>query len=324
MLALESSASETEHGCCPDMSGGCDETFFPESRFAPTADQRDCYARVVSEGYRRMRTRQVVLAALARNVASLLPRTIARMERLGSLFGEYRVVVYENDSDDQTLKLLNKWSRRNSRVTVLSEVRHDRVNRPVRCALRAQRMAYYRNQYHQCVAERYADHDHVIVVDADLAGGWSYDGIAHTFGHDDWDYVGSNGIVYKRMGLRPNCIVQYDTWAFRADDDFRPLSSRQVNAMHFRRGAAMVPVSSCFGGLGVYRTEAFLSGSYGGGDCEHIALHRQMRGAGHRRTFLNPSQITIYGRKCRKMDRWVLLCRRALTACGLRPCTVWH
>lgn len=325
MQALELPLTGMVDVWCADASDGCQsDATFPESRFAPAADRQERYARAVAEGYRRMRSGRVVIAGLARNVAWALPQTIARIERLGSLFGAYRVVVYENDSLDPTPALLKQWRRRNFRVTVLSEIRHDMLNRPVRCALRAQRMAYYRNQYHQCVARRYADYDHVIVLDTDLAGGFSYDGIAHTFGQEDWDSVGSYGIVYKRLGLRPNCAIHYDAWAFRADDEFRPLSSRLVNAMHFRRGAPMVPVASCFGGLGVYRMEAFLAGRYGGGDCEHVALHRQMREAGHARIFLNPSQITIYGRKRRKMDRWVLLCQRALAACGLGYGTDWY
>ena len=64
----------------------------------------------------------------------------------------------------------------------------------------------------------------------------------------------------------------------------------------------MVPVTSCFGGLGIYRTEALLAGCYGARDCEHIDLHRSMREKGFTRTFLNPSQITLYGRKHRSLD----------------------
>jgi len=307
--------------CAPSCE---DEILFPETRFPPLAAQQASYGHLVSRGYQIMRTRRVVMAGLARNVAWLLPRTIARIESLGSLFADYRVVIYENDSTDGTREMIHRWSEDNPRVTLLSEVRHDPVNRPIRCLRRAQRMAYYRNKYHDFIAAECAGYDEVMVIDTDLAGGWSFDGIANTYGHGGWDFVGSYGVIYKRLGLRPNCLCHYDAWAFRNNSDYQPLSSRHVNALHWHRGEPMVRVYSCFGGLGIYRTEAFLSGRYDGQDCEHIALHRQMCANGYRRTFLNPSQITIYGRKRRKLDDLMSLCEITVAACTLRPSAVWY
>ena len=56
----------------------------------------------------------------------------------------------------------------------------------------------------------------------------------------------------------------------------------------------MVPVWSCFGGLGVYRMECFEAAGYGGDDCEHVTFHRALRERGLDRLFLNPSQIVLY------------------------------
>ena len=80
-----------------------------------------------------MRDQRVVIAGLARNIAAILPKTVARVERLGSCFRDYRVVVYENDSSDGTLAQLQQWQSRNPRVALLSESCGDPVNRPVRC-----------------------------------------------------------------------------------------------------------------------------------------------------------------------------------------------
>ena len=59
-------------------------------------------------------------------------------------------------------------------------------------------------------------------------------------------------------------------------------------------GAPLVPVDSCFGGLAVYRMEAFASGSYAGGDCEHVTFHASLRRAGFGRIFLDPSLLALY------------------------------
>lgn len=294
-------------------------SLFPEARFAPAPNRAGAYWRQVAAGYCRMQTRRVTIAGIARDVAAGLAQTIARIERLGECFAAYRVVIYENDSMDATAEMLRAWSARNGQVRVISETRHEELSRPIRCPMRAQRMADYRAHYHRAIADQCWDEDEVIVLDMDLEGGWSLDGIAHTYGHDDWDFVGSYGILYRRRGLQFNRFVHYDSWAFRTSEDFRPLPTREVNYLHWDRGDPLVPVTSCFGGLGIYRRQAFLAGAYAGPDCEHIALHRQMRACGFRRVFLNPSQITLYGRRRRRMDRFAALWRSALVSCRLAP-----
>lgn len=249
-----------------------------------------------------MRDRSVVVCGLARDIGTTLAATVQRIEGLGELFGSYQVVLYENDSTDCTPDLLHGWSQENDRVTILTETLDHPVHPTKRCLKRAECMAYYRNQYHQFVREECAATDFVIVLDTDLEGGWSMEGIAHTLGQDDWDFVGSNGIIFKRIGPQRNRKMQYDAWAFRLRGQDQPLDTRLVNEMQWERGEPMVPVNSCFGGLGVYRTEAFLSSEYGGSDIEHLHLHRGMREQGFGRQFLNPSQITLYGRHHRSSD----------------------
>ena len=225
-----------------------------------------------------MRERRVVIASVVRNSIEVLPHTIERIEALGKLFADYRVVVYENDSDDGTSELLTAWMGGNERVHARCDVRGIPVSPKTRSGQRGDRMAEYRNWYHQYIEIRHPNFDNVIVLDMDLRGGWSNDGIANTFGWDDWDFVGSNGLILQRARWRFNMWLQFDAWAYRRPGSFEPIRCREVNDFAWRRGEPLQSVFSCFGGLGIYRTPAFLAGSYGGGDCEHVRLHRSMRG----------------------------------------------
>lgn len=297
---------------------------FNESAFLPPSVLGPGYQSHVSLGYREMRQRRVVIAGLARDLQQILPLTIDRIERLGSFFAEYRVIVYENDSVDNSLMLLNEWAERNTNVRICSESRQDPVNRPARCLSRAARMAYYRSQCHRQVQAGFADFDNVILVDMDLEGGWSYDGVANTFGQTAWDFVGAYGIIFRRQRMSPNCVAHYDAWAYRVDEDFAPLSTKEVNAIHFERGEPLHPVTSCFGGLGVYQMPAYLAGRYDGSDVEHVTFHRHMRQRGFRRTFLNPSQIAVYGRKHRSLDPFAAYVLRAVDAVPGRRPTKWR
>ncbi len=275
---------------------------FPEAKFPPPCEVQADYERRVQLGQRRMSARTVVISGLARDVAGILPLTIARIEQIGAMFSDYRVVIYENDSHDETKRLLTDWAERNHRVDVLTEHRGDPINPMTRCLKRAERMAYYRNQCLETIRSRYADFDHAIIVDMDLAGGWSCDGLANTFGHDDWDFVGSNGVIVKRVGRKINVLMQYDAWAFRSDESFTPFTTRQVNDMSFTRGEPLIPVTCSFGGLGVYLMPAYLAGRYAGHDVDHVTHQQVARSRGFTRTFLNPSQITMYGRHRRSWD----------------------
>ena len=266
------------------------------------AEQQAAISRRIAKGAARMADLRVVLCGLTRDSAPYLQNTITRMETLGDLFGEYRVVVFENDSIDGTPALLDRWQHLNSRVVVLSEQRNDPVNLPLRCPLRADRMAFYRNQYREFITHHFADFDFAIVVDMDILEGWSNDGVAHTFGFNEWDFVGSYGIIEKRHLLRSQ-MKQYDAWAFRSYGSYEPLKTKTVNNMRIVSEDRLMAVYSCFGGLGIYRMPGLLNCQYVGGDCEHVGLHAAMRESGFDRIFLNPNQTTDYSYKYNRLLR---------------------
>jgi hypothetical protein len=298
--AIWKNAALTSARRAPWFSGSLEDAFaleedladFPEESFACDAPDRDEYRRRVGRGLERMRESSVVLCGLCRDVRHFLPRLAARVERLGGMFRDYRVVLFENDSMDATLEFLTDWRASNPRVDVLSEAlgvpRHART----RDAARTGWMATCRNRYRDRIAAEYADFDHAIVIDSNLAGGWSYEGVAHTFGEDDWDFVGSSGLA-----LRPAAGPGYRQHDIRT---LRPAVGTAASGLvdfatsDLRRGMPMLPVDSCFGGMGVYRMACLLACSYGGGDCEHVVFHDRLRRSGLGRLFLNPSQIVLH------------------------------
>ena len=104
---------------------------FPEQRFPPPREWTESYRGTVSRGRAVMASSRVVICGLARNVGELLPLTIARIERLGNLFADYRVLLYENDSSDDTPEQLAQWAASSERVVIISETldrpRHESV-----------------------------------------------------------------------------------------------------------------------------------------------------------------------------------------------------
>lgn len=273
--------------------GQAEDAAFPEEAFPCQPERAEEYAATVARGRRRMRSASATICGIGRDVADGLDHLIARVERLGGMFGTYHAVFYENDSEDATAERLRSWSRANPAVVIITE-------RPGHCRTgggrerdRTVRLAEYRNRCRSEVLARFAGDEFVIVVDMDLGGGWSYDGIAHTFGHDDWDFVGSNGLVPSPHGVGDG-LLYYDTWAYRGADLEPPQAQGAVARLPWRRGDPLQAVGSCFGGLGVYRMECLKAAAYGGDDCEHVVFHRDLRSLGFDRMYLNPSQIVLY------------------------------
>lgn len=297
---------------------------FPEDAFRLPPSVAGEHVRRCARGRAVMARSRVAITGLARNLGAILPTTMARVERLGGLFADHRVLIYENDSTDETKSILRQWASSNRRVHVTSEDCSDPINPTTRCLHRIERMARYRTRCQDAVRSLYPDYDFTIVLDLDVAGGWSEDGVANSFGHDAWDFVGSNGLIYRREALEFNALRQYDMWALRFDDALTPLPTRDACRYLFRPGEPLVPVTSCFGGLGIYRMEAFRHGRYEPSDCEHVTFHRSLIEAGFRRLFLNPSQVLVYGRRHRFGDGLVAGILRAWGDVSGRPADRWQ
>lgn len=268
---------------------------FPEDEF-PCRDEtvREFRERAV-RGKARMQESTVVICGLCRDVGRLLPAIAARIERLGEMFRQYRVVLYENDSVDQTVEFLERWQEMNPSVHIMSESLGLPRFPQVRSLTRVAKLAYYRNRCREYALSNFGDYDYVIVLDTDLEDGWSYDGIANSFGHDDWHFIGSNGVRIDRSANDPEATrLHFDSWAFRSVGHQAAQRSADVGRMVFRRGEPLVPVWSCFGGLGIYPMTSMKAASYDGEDCEHVCLHHSLRRAGLDRLFLNPSQLVLY------------------------------
>lgn len=278
----------------PDRPAPCHVAEFPEHLFPCSEEVQADYDQRVMRGRGRMSAATAVICGLCRDLALQLPATIARVEYLASMFRDCDMVIFENDSQDATVDVLRQWAAANPAVHLLSErLKQPKLNFGT-SRDRTERMAYYRNRCREAVVHEFGGRDFVVVADMDLEG-WSYDGIASTFGYQDWDFVGSNGLCFASAAETRDggTGVHADSFAYRAVGQTQ-LMAAEAHRLRFRRGEPLVPVWSCFGGLGIYHMPCFRAASYEGHDCEHVTYHEAMRERGHDRLFLNPSQIVLY------------------------------
>ena len=120
---------------------------------------------------------------------------------LGDVFAEYKIIVVESNSVDNSRQLLTEWqAQANGTVQLLLEPN----GKP------AQEFAHWRNLYLAEVREAQPPYDYMVVVDPDLTF-IDVDGFRdalRSYGQSFWGALTANGV-------RPRDLSYYDIFAFR-------------------------------------------------------------------------------------------------------------
>jgi glycosyltransferase involved in cell wall biosynthesis len=56
-----------------------------------------------------LKKQKIVICGMARNIAGILPVTFRRLEQICQQFGDYGIVIVENDSEDETKAVLEAY-----------------------------------------------------------------------------------------------------------------------------------------------------------------------------------------------------------------------
>lgn len=281
----------------------------------------------------------IVVGVLARDCVNSLVRNIPRVEQLGSLFTDYKVVVYENDSQDGTTELVQRWSAENPNVTAICETilqktipgKSGDCPYPAKSVSRISKMVGFRNRVLDEVRAKYSP-DYFMFIDIDIE---SFDpfSVVESIKRApaDWGALFANGHVYfanKDGGETPSSF-QYDAYAFLpAGVDFRKTGD-WVISKHFHDITAytfdeklsevpFLPCSSAFNGMGIYRWQAIDGLQYSveqTGElkranacfCEHVPFNDAVRQRGFGLYVSREMEVVYFHKKetiVRRFTRW--------------------
>lgn len=236
--------------------------------------------------------------AIARNCGRHLANTFWCIDSMRPYFGKLRFYVFENDSTDDTAIDLDLYAATRPDVVV----EHDTLNRPDLRGWekgRTEALAEYRNRCRDYVDWNWADAPWTVVLDLDPHGGFLPDGVFDSIAWlDRLDFfagaMASYSIITQTSENGEQALAQYDAYAARPTCWWRDRRN-EIGMQWFHLfippiGAPPMRMNSAFGGLCTYRTPAFLSGRYSGGDCEHVNFHKKMAEAGYH-LYLNPGSV---------------------------------
>jgi hypothetical protein len=283
---------------------------FPEDLFPPLAELRKEYYGLTLKGVSRCSKSNVVITGLCRNIIDVLPQTAARLRKTAKLFKEAKILIYENDSDDGTSKALRKEFKRDSNVILKQDTTGHKMYGKTRELERPMYLGKLRQMCNGWIRDinKFFSVDYIIVIDLDLDGGWSYDGILNSFGHDHWSAMTANGFEYKEKKIESEQGIEYleyerlffDTFAYKKYGSWEVLNSQETNKLSFERGQEPFRVYSNFNGVGIYKYDNMIDCTFGAHQNpdgtvinEWSFMHNQMIKNGCD-IYLNPSLITLY------------------------------
>jgi hypothetical protein len=228
---------------------------------------------------------------------------------------ECHVVIYENNSADNTRAVLRQWaSHRKNIHLILEDISapektipecNEVSGNPYFSARRIHKMANLRNHYLDYVERNNLSADYLMVVDLDVVK-IDLNGIIHSFRvKEPWDALTAYG-----YSLSPKLTRRYhDTYALVENGcEHMPQTEKSIKESQYKwaslsKEKSLVRVFSAYGGLAIYKFEAIEKLRYqllSNDDdrvevrCEHFSLHKQMHEGGFSNIFINPRMKIKY------------------------------
>jgi len=268
----------------------------PEDFWSVGDDYLASYREHIEFGRVEARRQKLAIVSIARNSMPHLKNTLRLVDELAGLWRDCVYYVYENDSTDETAAVLDEFAIRQWVIVEHGSMGGEdaRGFAPERTV----RLAQCRSRCQEWVRREAADANYVMVLDTDPHGGFSVDGVLNSLGwfcemmgetchRREPGAMASYSLFVRQEGEGVFGIAQYDSWAARLNywEDLRLHAWFHLFMPPI--GTTPIPMNSAFGGLCLYRREAFLAGKYEGGDCEHVPFNRAMQRAGYQ-LYLNP------------------------------------
>jgi hypothetical protein len=200
------------------------------------------------------------ICGAVRNVGGFLDKIFSNMEKIGSLFDEYVIILYYDESHDNTLEKLKEHQIINPKIKFY-------VNKTIISNFRTQRIANARNGCLQMIRANYSDYEMFIMMDCDnvCEGNINLDVLKKNLHKNGWDALSFNRSDY------------YDIWALSIRPyifSYRHHKNENKVCNEMKKYVTdllsklpengLLQCASAFNGFSIYRTNKFLNCNYDG------------------------------------------------------------
>ncbi len=259
----------------------------------------------------KLKNSTAVIAGCAKDIESYVRISTSKMTDIGNLFEDYKIIIFENDSKDNTLNLLKIFEKNNKNVIIISEKGLNKKPGFTRTC----KLAHARNKIIEYVEDNnLTNYDYFINMDMDERGSEKLNiqnlkEILEDNSFNDWAVITANQEKY------------YDFWALRTNKNnlncwssnglcfkgqmdlknwFNNNEYHKFNDNSINENSTPISVLSAFGGLGIYKMEYIKGCRYNSNkiknlkkrnnDCEHVSFHKCILNKGGK-IYIHPKLI---------------------------------
>lgn len=279
----------------------CEEMYgykFIENRFPPNKNKKE-YTNRVCRGYELCKDKTLLVTGLAYNLGKAQSKLLMkRLDYLADCFKRVDVLIYAADSRDDTMKWLREYKKHCSNINKLY-LPEEVID--IKGCKRMKKMARLRNNLiKHC---RPIKCDYVMMIDCDMVGPTSKDGMVHSIAHiieDNYAMIGANGLC-NASGINVNFNFLgywfYDPIAYTLENG---TNISIHNLFTPDRGDDLIKVRSTFAGAAIYKKEILDKYDYDEQEeiCEHKTFNYKAWNDGYKMA-VNPSFILLSGRQGR-------------------------
>jgi glycosyltransferase involved in cell wall biosynthesis len=202
------------------------------------------------------------ICGTVRNCGPYLKKVLENIEKIGSIFNDYKIVFYYDNSTDNTLEILKNYQKQNPRLLFY-------VNKVLISPFRTHRLAHARNYCLNYVKSNKETFPYFIMMDLDDVSckNLNIEPLKRCLKRNDWD------------GLSFNTSPRYyDVWALSIKPYYfsyihfleSPIHHHLLianyvdNILKNMQKNKLLKCLSSFNGFSIYRTEKFLKTYYDG------------------------------------------------------------
>lgn len=251
------------------------------------------------------KTKKIIFTGLCQdNGKNFITMWLPWIKKVGSHFRDYRIIIVENDSKDNTREILLKEAEKNPRLLLLCDGKrpentqtchlgmrsiHKNEEKETHLAQRLSILRKFRQVYWDYVQEKYNDYDYMAIIDWDLEGDVSTPGFFHGLSYvkDHSDVIATNS--FHKIGKNYHF---HDTFPLLNNHRCENLHQNKLIQDHMMKiqmhtktlygSAYPVPVESAFGGLALYHIHRLMEKQCSYVDvqcpveCEHTTFHKNL------------------------------------------------
>jgi hypothetical protein len=197
------------------------------------------------------------ICGTVRNCGRYLDKVFQNIELIGSAFEDYVIIIYYDQSDDDTLQKLKDYRRNHTKLYYY-------VNTSPMLPYRTHRIAKGRNFCLNKIRKQFSDFNYFIMMDMDDKAHYNINLnlLQATLSRNDWD-----GISFQHPE------GYYDSWALSkrpfviSCHHFKDAGKGQryiTNIINKTPKHKLIPCLSAFNGFAIYRRDKFINCRYDG------------------------------------------------------------